>query len=149
MTPDAAAALEGIYRDLDSELNRINPVCRSSGNCCQFTKAGHELWTTPLEYDYLMERESTDGRAFKQGVCPFLTPDLKCGVRHHRMLGCRIYFCDPAYAAQMPVVFEKYHARVKAAMNGQGIGYGYFRFMDRIRERFNAAPAPPPARDPS
>jgi Fe-S-cluster containining protein len=140
MAPDrseAFAQLEELYRELAAELRWINPLCRASGECCRFAAAGHELWTTPLEYDYLMAHESLDGRAFAEGVCPFLTPDRKCGARDHRMLGCRIYFCDPAYFRNhMTRLYEAYFARVKAIMREHGIPYAYFRFMDRAREHF-------------
>ncbi len=141
--PEAAfAALERIYRDLEDELRALAPVCRARGDCCEFSKAGHELWTTPLEFDYLLSHDAAGTRRPLDGTCPFLRTDRRCGVRDRRMLGCRIYFCDPAHKERMGPLYEKYLARIKAVMRESGIAYEYFRFMDRIGGRL-AGPLPP------
>ncbi len=129
----AFAELEDVYRDLAEEITWANPVCVASGNCCNFTKTGHELWTTPLEFEYLVRHEPMARTSTEPGVCPFLTADKKCGVRSHRMLGCRVYFCDQEYFKNhMTRLHEKYFPRIKAIMKAHGIEYEYFRYLDRI-----------------
>lgn len=134
MNEAAFADLEGVYEDLDAEIARRGPVCRTSGVCCRFAQSGHRLYTTPLEYEYLRARTGFAGARREQaeaGVCPFLT-EGRCGVRQHRMLGCRVYFCDPAYADAMPDVYERFHSRVRDVMRAHGLAYDYFNYLDRI-----------------
>lgn len=134
MSEAAFADLERLYADLADELRTLGPGCRQRGDCCRFARSGHELWTTPLEFEYLRARTGfagADPEQARQGVCPFLKNGT-CGVRDHRMLGCRIYFCDPGYASRMPDVYEKFHARVKEVLRRHGLAYEYFRFLDRV-----------------
>ena len=60
----------------------------------------------------------------EQDICPFLKDGL-CGVREDRFLGCRSYFCDPAFAQDQPVVHEKYLARMRALADELGIPWQY------------------------
>lgn len=134
MNEAAFRELEAIYRELEVDLRRLSPVCRQSSKCCRFASAGHQLWTTPIEYEYLRARtgfRGADRTLLEQGTCPFLR-DGTCGVRDDRMLGCRIYFCDPAYAPHMAALYEKYHARVKEAMRRHGLPYAYFNYLERV-----------------
>lgn len=131
MTEPAFAALERLYADLDAELARRAPACIARGDCCRFATSGHVLYTTPVELDYLLAHAPAPP-AREDGACPYLTTTGRCGVRDHRMLGCRVYFCDPAYTEAMPDVYERFHARVKTLLREQGIPYEYFRFLDRI-----------------
>lgn len=136
--------LEALYAELAEDIKWSNPLCVASGNCCNFTQAGHELWTTPLEFEYLVRHESLD-RPMTADDCPFLTADRKCGVRDHRMFGCRVYFCDKQYFKNhMTRIHEKFFPRIKRIMRDHDIPYEYFRFMDRIGERL-APPVPPEA----
>jgi len=145
---DWAAAfreLESVYADLADDIKWANPLCVASGNCCNFAEAGHELWTTPLEFEYLVRHEDLR-RAPSKDTCPFLTADKKCGVRNHRMFGCRVYFCDKEYFKNhMTRLHEKYFPRIKQIMRQHGIPYEYFRFMDRIGAALETPSNPPGA----
>jgi hypothetical protein len=57
--PEVWRELEGIYADLDRDLSELRPLCQTSGRCCRFKAYGHQLWTTRLELDYLIERQLT------------------------------------------------------------------------------------------
>ncbi len=118
--------LEAIYADLAGELEKLSPVCRRSGRCCRFKDFGHELWTTRLEVDYLADHAGPPPEG-AVGFCPYLKDGL-CSVRDHRMLGCRIYFCDPAYASAMGPLYERYLRRIKDLHLRAGLPYQYFRF---------------------
>jgi len=127
--------LEGIYADLDRELAVLRPLCQRSGRCCKFKEFGHQLWTTRVELDYLVEREGLPATGSGEGgVCPYLKDGL-CGVRDHRMLGCRIYFCDAGYAGAMAPLYEKYHARIKELHLRHGLPYEYSEFLSTIAQR--------------
>lgn len=125
------AELEGIYADLDRELATLRPLCQKSSRCCRFNDYGHQLWTTRVELDYLVAREGPPPPGTPEGVCPYLKDGL-CGVRDHRMLGCRIYFCDPGYASAMNPLYEKYHARIKDLHRRHAVPYEYSEFLSAI-----------------
>lgn len=126
--------LEAIYSELDRELGTLRPLCQRSGRCCKFKEFGHQLWTTRVELDYLIEREGLPAQPSSGGVCPYLQDGL-CGVRDHRMLGCRIYFCDSGYASAMGPLYEKYHARIKDLHRRHGLSYEYGEFLTALAAR--------------
>ena len=133
--------LESVYADLDLELAALRPLCQRSGRCCKFKEFGHQLWTTQVELDYLIDREGLPGGSSDGGVCPYLQDGL-CGVRDSRMLGCRIYFCDPAYASAMGPLYEKYHARIKELHRRHGLTYEYRELLGALALR-GGSPRPP------
>ena len=132
----ASRDLEALYADLERELAELRPLCRQSSRCCKFKEFGHQLWTTQLEIDYLVEHEGLprDLAPAGEGVCPYLRDGL-CGVRDHRMLGCRIYFCDAGYAGAMGPLYEKYHARIKELHRRHDLPYEYGEFLTTIAHR--------------
>jgi HPt (histidine-containing phosphotransfer) domain-containing protein/Fe-S-cluster containining protein len=118
--------LEALYADLEAELARARPLCRQSSRCCRFKEYGHQLWVTALELEWL--KEGHPPRSGGEGACPFLEGGL-CGARERRMLGCRIYFCDPAFKEAMGPIYETYHARLKGLHGRHGIPYRYGEFL--------------------
>jgi Fe-S-cluster containining protein len=135
---DVWKELEGIYADLGRELAVLRPLCQRSGRCCRFKEFGHQLWTTAVELDYLVEREGLPASGAME-ACPYLKDGL-CGVRDHRMLGCRIYFCDAGYADAMGPLYEKYHARIKELHRRHGLPYEYGEFLAAVARRAGSAP---------
>ena len=129
----AVRELEEVYADLEKELERRRPVCNLSGRCCRFGESGQQLWATQLEIDHLVEREGLPG-SVPDGLCPYLR-DGRCGVRGNRMLGCRVYFCDPAYAPHMSDVYERHHARIREIHRRRGLPYAYTEFLSEMRRR--------------
>lgn len=130
----AFAELETVYRALDEDLARIRPLCRQSGVCCNFAKAGHRLYATDLEMQYLAAHETPPATPVSDDVCPYLT-DNKCGVRDHRMLGCRIYFCDPSYEDKSQDLYEAHLRSIKEIYARHGVGWQYGPAMAQLRER--------------
>src|SRR5882672_3188294 len=127
--------LEEIYADLDRELAGLRPLCRTSGRCCRFKAFDHQLWTTGVELDYLIGHEGLPSApAAEEGTCPYLKDGL-CSVRDHRMLGCRIFFCDASYAGAMNPLYEKYHARIKDLHRRHGSPYQYGELLASLRQR--------------
>jgi Fe-S-cluster containining protein len=127
--------LEAVYAALADELAELRPLCQTSGRCCRFKESGHELWTTRLELDYLLDHGGPPAAPPRpEGVCPYLKHGL-CSVRDHRMLGCRIYFCDPSYAAAMGPLYERYHRRIKEVHRNHGLPYEYAEFLRAWRDR--------------
>jgi Fe-S-cluster containining protein len=128
---EAYRDLEAVYADLDAELARLRPACQASGRCCRFREHGHQLWTTRLEIDYLVESEGLP-TSIPDGACPYQKGGL-CGVRDHRMLGCRVYFCDPAYKPHMAAIYEKYHRLIRDLHSRHGLPYHYFEVLEGLR----------------
>ena len=64
--------------------------------------------------------------------------DGLCSVREHRALGCRVYFCDPAFAGDMPAVHERFYERIKSLWDehgpAAGIEWSYRPWLDWIGE---------------
>ena len=133
--PEAWKELEEAYGDLERELSVLRPLCQRSSKCCRFQEYGHQLWTTSVELDYLVEHEGLPSApASASGSSPYLKDGL-CGVRDHRMLGCRIYFCDPNYKSAMEPLYEKYHARIKEIHRRHGQPYEYVEFLKALDRR--------------
>lgn len=130
---EAYRDLEAAYADLDRELASIRPKCELSGRCCRFREFDHQLWTTGLELDYLLERHALPA-SIPDGACPYQAGGL-CGVRERRMLGCRIFFCDPAFKDAMGPLYERYHARVKEIHRTHGIAYRYEEVLKALEAR--------------
>lgn len=127
---EAYRDLEEIYAELDRELAVLRPLCQTSGRCCKFKEFGHQLWTTRLEVDYLVGRRGLPGSR-TEGTCPYLKEGL-CSVREDRMLGCRIYFCDPAYAQSMGPLYERYHRKIKDLHLRHSLPYEYAEFQSSL-----------------
>lgn len=130
---EAFRELEALYAALDGALAAVRPRCELSSRCCRFKDFGHQLWTTGLELDYLLAHAPPPPPG-PEGVCPYLK-DGRCSVRDHRMLGCRIFFCDPAYQDAMGPLYERFHAEVKAIHRRHGIAYRYGELLASLRER--------------
>ena len=140
LTPELSATLESIYADLQRDINALRPACRQSGDCCNFTKVEHVLYATPLEITHLLQHHPLPAVMPANGSCPFLTADLKCGVRDHRMLGCRIYYCDPNYTAAGQDLYEKYLGRIKTAYRAAEISYAFVPVMKDFVCRMQSNP---------
>jgi hypothetical protein len=130
---EAFAELETLYAELDRELEGLRPLCRQSSRCCRFKEFGHQLWTSELEVDWLLEREALPA-AGPEDVCPWLR-EGRCGAREGRMLGCRIFFCDPGYAGAMNPLYERFHGRIKEIHRVHGIPYAYREFLSELARR--------------
>lgn len=100
-------ALSELFARVDHEIHRIGPQCELSGRCCRFKEYGHDLFITGLEHDYLIETSTAAVTSLKYGEnCPWQSNSGMCTARDSRPLGCRVFFCDPAYADSMPEIME-------------------------------------------
>jgi hypothetical protein len=53
-------------------------------------------------------------RAIDDGqTCPWQDPLGRCTAREARPLGCRVYFCDPAYQPHAPELSERFLSQIK------------------------------------
>jgi Fe-S-cluster containining protein len=56
--------------------------------------------------------------------CPF-QKDKLCTARDPRPLGCRVYYCDPAYQETGNQITEKYLHRLKELAQEHGVEWRY------------------------
>ena len=125
-TPEEAfLELRAVYAALAGELEPFRRHCDSRGVCCNFTHSGHMLYVTNLEAAEM----ANSGQAPRTeqagaGVCPYLNGRL-CGVRDHRALGCRIYFCDRTYEEERNALYERFLREIRAIEARHGLAHFY------------------------
>lgn len=106
------ASLVNLYAELGEEIAAAAPICELSGRCCRFKEYGHTLFISRPEAELLLEEGLPVDAVIDEASCPFQIGGL-CTARERRPLGCRIYFCDPAYAGRGEALSEKYIAQLK------------------------------------
>lgn len=103
----AFAELSKLYSDVDEVIRSRSPVCELSARCCRFREFGHDLFLTSLEHEYLLASGEPPVSRLSPGEnCPWQAGSGHCKARNGRPLGCRIFFCDPAWADTMPELME-------------------------------------------
>ena len=121
----AFVELRDVYARLAAELEPYRRHCDARGICCNFAAHGHRLYVTTLEAAEMANAcASPDAAQAQAGSCPFLRGKL-CGVREHRAIGCRIYFCDSTYEEARNALYEKCLREVRAIEARHGIEHTY------------------------
>src|SRR5207244_7636758 len=113
-----------IYREVDQAVAAAGPVCVASGRCCRFKEYGHVLYVSNLEADVLLSQAPPYEQPVSADFCPFQKDNL-CTAREPRPLGCRVYYCDPAYQETGNRITEKYLVRLKELADEIGIEWRY------------------------
>jgi Fe-S-cluster containining protein len=134
--PRAALArdLAALYARVDAEVAAANPRCDVSGRCCDFPRSGQRLYATDLESAHAAAVAGGVPQGVAAGSCAWYQEGL-CRSREGRPLGCRLYFCDPAWEDRMPPLYERYHAELKALHERHGLPYRYRLFVDAVAEQ--------------
>src|SRR5215467_4173879 len=96
MSEELRRCILELYEEVDRRVRAAGPVCVASGRCCRFKEWGHVLFLSNLEADVLLDGAPAYDRPVSASFCPFQKENL-CTARQPRPLGCRVYFCDPAY----------------------------------------------------
>jgi Fe-S-cluster containining protein len=106
--------LQEVYKRLTAALSPYRRHCDSRGNCCDFAAHGHMLYVTGLEAAGMKQAGlAADKLQQKDGLCPFLD-GKKCGIRDHRALGCRLYYCDSTHEPARNELYERFLKEVRA-----------------------------------
>src|SRR3954467_15660911 len=126
-----------LYREVDRAVAAAGPVCVASGRCCRFKEYGHTLFLTTLEADALLAAAPPYDRPVTAEFCPFQKGNL-CTAREPRPLGCRVYYCDPAYQETGNALTEKYLVRLRELHEEHGVAYRYAP----LHHFLNGPPAP-------
>ena len=113
-----------VYAEADAAVAAAGPRCDASGRCCRFVEYGHTLFISQFEAEILLESAPGFSTPVSANSCPFQVEGL-CTVRDSRPLGCRIYFCDPAYQSRMIEITEKAVAQLKTIAETHGTGWQY------------------------
>ncbi len=128
------AELMALYGDLDSEVRRLGPACDLSGLCCRFEAYGHTLFLSAPEAALLVADAPRPSRPVDGGAtCPWQDGRGRCTARDARPLGCRLYFCDPAYQGEMPALGEAFIARLKSLVDRLGLPWDYAPLHRHLR----------------
>lgn len=124
MSPSTRAAVEKVYAAVDAAVAAAGPRCDSSGRCCRFEEYGHTLFLSQFEAEILLETALPYEKPVTRAGCPFQVDNL-CTARNERPLGCRIYFCDPAYQNRQNEITEEAIAALKRIADDYGTGWRY------------------------
>lgn len=127
------SGLAGLYAALAADIQAAAPVCELSGRCCRFKEYGHTLFLSRVEADHLLEDGLPPDAIVDEACCPFQVNGL-CTARDRRPLGCRIYFCDPAYAGQGETLSERYIGQLKRLHESTGAPWEYRPLHAFLRE---------------
>jgi Fe-S-cluster containining protein len=127
-------ALHAIYAELDAEVARRGPACALSGRCCRFAEYDHTLFLSGPEAALLLAEAPAPSRPLDHGAtCPWQDSHGRCTAREARPLGCRVYFCDPAYEGQAPELSEVFLARVRRLADDFGLPWHYAPLHHHLR----------------
>jgi pyruvate/2-oxoglutarate dehydrogenase complex dihydrolipoamide acyltransferase (E2) component len=124
LPPAVAEAVRAIYAAADREVAEAGPRCEASGRCCRFTEWGHVLFLSHLELAVLLDGAPAYTKPVGPDGCPFQVQRL-CTAREQRPLGCRVYFCDPAYQERAGEITEKYLGQLKELAHAHDLGWQY------------------------
>jgi hypothetical protein len=113
-----------LYREVDAAVAAAGPVCVASGRCCRFKDYGHTLFLSNLEADVLLAGAPPYEQPVSGDFCPF-QKDKLCTAREPRPLGCRVYFCDPAYQEAGQQISEQFLKRLKELADANHLPWRY------------------------
>jgi len=116
--------VRAVYAEVDAAVAAAGPKCDASGRCCRFKEWGHVLYLSQLEADVLLSAAPPYVSPVSADFCPFQKDDL-CTAREPRPLGCRIYFCDPAYQDTGNQIMESALSKLKQLARERGLEWRY------------------------
>ena len=144
MTPELRRRVLDVYAAVDAAVSAAAPRCDASGRCCRFTEYGHTLFLSAFEAEILLENAPAYEQPVSRDGCPFQVDGL-CTARDTRPLGCRIYFCDPAFQERMTALTEEAVAALKRIADAHGTGWHYSHLHHFLNQPREARPPAPPA----
>lgn len=133
MTSPAFDELRALYADFDRETDRVSPVCRASGRCCDFEAWGHTLFASRLEVDLLLAESGLPSFDPSTKLCPFWK-ERRCAARTPRPLGCRAYFCDESKTEAMQDLHEVFLRRLKDLHERHAIPWSYAPLLRHLAD---------------
>lgn len=113
-----------VYAEVDAAVAHAAPKCDTSGRCCRFTEYGHTLFISQFEAEILLEARLPFVKPVSRDGCPFQVDGL-CTARANRPIGCRIYFCDPAFQDAQGPLTEAAISKMKKLAEEYETGWRY------------------------
>jgi hypothetical protein len=129
--PEVIRAMHEFYAEADREIAEQDPSCWSRGECCRFGEFGHRLYVTTLEIIYYLATGNLPPPVTAD-ACPH-SLDGRCMVRHHRPLGCRVFYCDPHAQQWQGPLTERRLTRLRAMHEELNVPYEYVDWMAVMR----------------
>jgi Fe-S-cluster containining protein len=124
MNPDLRNRVLEIYAEVNAAIALASPRCDASGRCCRFAEYKHTLFLSHFEAEILLDTAPAFSKPASSATCPFQVNNL-CTARDERPLGCRIYFCDPAFQEQQSTITEVALKKLKQLADEFGTGWRY------------------------
>lgn len=124
MTDEVRRRLLELYAEVDAAVRATGVRCDASGRCCRFKEWGHVLFLSGIEAEFLLQTAPPYATPVSPDGCPFQIDKL-CTARDERPLGCRIYFCDPAYQETGNALMEASLAKLKRLCDEQELEWRY------------------------
>jgi len=132
--------LAEILRDADAAVAAEGPACRACGECCHFNGFGHRLYVSTGELALLSA--SRPRRPCRPGRCPYQVA-ARCTARRRRGLGCRVFFCDPAWQERSGALYERFHGRIQRLHGRARVPYHYVELTAALAEPLADGPEDP------
>jgi hypothetical protein len=133
MNSETRQRVMAIYAAADAAVAAPAPRCDASGRCCRFAEYGHTLFISQLEADVLLAAAPPFEGPVSRDFCPFQVNNF-CTAREPRPLGCRVYFCDPAYQETGERISETYLRQLKDLADELGAGWRYAPLHEYLNE---------------
>ena len=133
MTDELRRLMDELYAEVDAAVAAASPKCDASGRCCRFKEWGHVLYLSGLEAEVLLESAPPYEQPVSPDFCPFQKENL-CTAREPRPLGCRIYFCDPAYQETGNAIMERALEKLKRIAEERGLKWRYRPLHEFLNE---------------
>lgn len=140
MTEIVRQKVMDVYARVDAAIAQAAPRCDASGRCCRFGEYGHTLFISSFEAEILLETAPAYSQPVSRDACPFQIENL-CTARSERPLGCRIYFCDPAFQSQQSDITESAIRELKRIADDHGTGWRYAPLHEFLNEAAREPPA--------
>ena len=140
MNTDLRRRVFEVYAAAAAAVTAAGPRCDASGRCCRFKEYGHTLFISHLEADVLLDAAPPYERPVSADFCPFQVDNL-CTARGPRPLGCRVYFCDPAYQETGNAITETGLRQLKALAEEFEAGWRYAPLHVFLNEGAGRGPA--------
>ena len=134
-----------IYDELAAEVEATGVACGLSGRCCRFREYDHTLFLSGIEAELLLADAPPPPRPLDDGAtCPWQDRAGRCTAREARPLGCRVYYCDPAYQDQGQEIAERQIAALKRLTERLGHSWDYRPLHHHLRRHPSMFPPPGP-----
>jgi Fe-S-cluster containining protein len=124
VTDEVRRRLLEVYAEVDAAVRATGVRCDASGRCCRFKEWGHVLYLSAIEAEFLLATAPPYSTPVSPDGCPFQVEKL-CTARDERPLGCRIYFCDPAYQETGNALTESSLAKLKRLADEHELEWRY------------------------